>query len=598
MDSSLEMAQGRGLVEPSKAMEIAFVYGSPPTEGSLSDREWRVRVASLVDTPALQTVRVQAPSLAEVYEESARATLQSLHRLGRSAATLTNAARALWSIGNFEEGRRCIEEALSEDGGFAPAQLAYAEALLHLGQSRQALEYASIYVGHPQFGLSASILAADSAFRLERFGESLQILQAAEDQWPRSVYPSLNSGIVHVSLGRTAEASASFRRATRIEPSLAEGHFGLALCYVHENIYKKAIREFRIGLALGGPRQRAVRNLARLLYSLKEHDSLASLLGPYLAEYKNDLVASFLYGHALLHLHQYEKARDVWTRSIDLLTLQSVESSLATESISESSLQNNIGVTFARQGRFDLAVENYVRALKGPAPHSTVALRNLASLHVLNRRLEVAASMVAGLKQQNPTDGETLLLEGWLELARGNPRRASEVFNLARADVDADGFTHAIAYSVEAELSGDYSKAIDRLRQSLSRFPREETLLNSLAYAYLQTGAVKAAEAVIRSNGWNHRLPHTIATEGLLFLWKDDFHRGVTYYNNAKELAVPQEKELYEQKKQLELAKYYVRHSERAKAASHASIAAQIGSKGSTIYAQQAQQLLNQVIRK
>jgi len=145
------------LAEADRQWEVGFVYGNPATQGILKEGQWNLNLAPLLDTEMFRSATGRIPVAAEIFEENVRTSLARLNRVGRSSPTLTNAGRALWSIGNAIDASLMsslmFEEALKMDLTFAPARLALGRAQVQVGEydsayaTTEPLLYDEVYAG-------------------------------------------------------------------------------------------------------------------------------------------------------------------------------------------------------------------------------------------------------------------------------------------------------------------------------------------------------------------------------------------------------------------------------------------------------------------
>ena len=83
-----------------------------------------------------------------------------------------------------------------------------------------------------------------------------------------------------------------------------------------------------------------------------------------------------------------------------------------------------------------------------------------------------------------------------------------------------------------------------------------------MAYFSLQTGDLKRARAIMDRKSWPGDSATATATEGLWYLASGDFGHGVTLYNRAMMLAASDLRPAIEQKKRLEMGKYYLQRGQ------------------------------------
>lgn len=589
ISSTPEIITANPIANPDRQWEIGFVHGEPAAEGVLKSGEWNLDFSTLFDTEMYQSAVSRLPAAAAIFEESILTSMAQVERIGRSSATLTNAGKAFWNIGNFEAASELFQEASDSDWNFGPGRILLGRAHLQNKQYALAFETVESLISDGVYGASATIVASDARFRDSRTEEALSLLKDGIKRWPNNAMLRLNMGIVLVARKEIVGAAKEFRGASHIDPFLSEAHHGLALCYIHQGMDKKAIREFRLGLSVGSMSVKGVRNLGRLLYDRSEYQEAIKLFSKHVANYSADLLSKFLLSSSYFAVDEFYFARQ---QLLEILNSVEKDPTILPEELNYDALLNNIGACLVRENQIEEGIRWVERAYIEKGSTSEIILCNLIRISFGNTQLDRARYLLDELLSLHGKSAAERNLRANYFTVNGNYSRAFSV--LAGEDaleiLDPEGYT-TLAF-LYTEWKSEPLAAIEIVRRGLRRFPRNPLLLNALAYNLIIRGLFDQAREIMAFKEWSHTLPIAIATEGFLHLKEDNFHEGVTSYNNAKNLADSNLKPLVEQKKRLEMAQYYLRLGQRQQAVTQLKHA--IAEKSlEPYYKEQAQDLLN-----
>ncbi|MBU0469295.1 MAG: hypothetical protein KJ736_09600, partial [Candidatus Omnitrophica bacterium] len=149
---------------------------------------------------------------------------------------------------------------------------------------------------------------------------------------------------------------------------------------------------------------------------------------------------------------------------------------------------------------------------------------------------------------------------------------------------------------VYAECLKDYDNAIKFGEIANNKFRANVAIVNNLAYAYLMKNEVSKAGSVLQEVLENKNKNFClIATIGLLRIKEGDIQEGSSLYNLASKIA-PTEyfKKVVLQKKNLELAKYYLDNGDERRA-KELLIKAVSMKQSDTFYYEDAKELLSKI---
>jgi len=124
--------------------------------------------------------------------------------------------------------------------------------------------------------------------------------------------------------------------------------------------------------------------------------------------------------------------------------------------------------------------------------------------------------------------------------------------------------SYSLLSVIEMEIYKNMKKAHEILKKGLTYHPDNDALLNNLAYNYLLQDDTENARAILDSIQGQDEIFLT-ATRGLLLIKENNIQEGQRLYNLAKAIAIRNSSplsSLIEQKKNLEVAKYYQRQGD------------------------------------
>jgi tetratricopeptide (TPR) repeat protein len=198
-------------------------------------------------------------------------------------------------------------------------------------------------------------------------------------------------------------------------------------------------------------------SLGFVFYDRGYFEQAMEFLGQAVKDDPNSAEALYGLGSCYLQLQKTNEARDCFQRTLKLHA--SYPGTLP-------NCWNNLGILAAREGNYDLAIENFQRALQIDSEHS-IALQNLASAYRQKKDWPQAKSALERALALNPDDAEA-------------------------------NYGLGIVYAQQ----NDTNRAYDYLQKAITLRPAYPEALNNLGILYLRTQrpgeAVKSFEESIR----------------------------------------------------------------------------------------------------
>ncbi len=378
---------------------------------------------------------------------------------------------------------------------------------------------------------------------------------------PSSAAPHFGYGVALLALRRNREAIQQLRRAVRLDDRSAPLQQSLGVAYAIAGDYDRAVRSFKVALALAPHLPEAVLGLAAVLLGRERYDDVVELLVAYLRARPDDSDAHETLAWAYVSKGRYKEARAQLYQA-----LQGMATDGPGVAEHRGRLTNNLGVCYARLKDQDEASRLFKSSIDIQPSSTPVPYHNLARMYGEARRFSEARTVLAQCGIRFPHDLDTHLLIAWcLEMQEQYDEAIDELRRLietAHAPVGA----YTLLARLLTDAKHDPGAALAYLDIARLQAPDDPIVANDLAYAHLMLGNVSAAQAVLEGVGRPVSGEAAIAlaaTRGLLHLWGGDIQGGMASYIEAERIARDQEKlswiPLIQQKMYLELARARLR---------------------------------------
>ena len=323
--------------------------------------------------------------------------------------------------------------------------------------------------------------------------------------------------------GNPALALAFCERQTQTNPEDAEIRRLLAILLAQQEQHDQAMQTVGQLIAEQGPNLTVMRTKATILAEAGDVDAGRQLLEDYLTNLKDKATAAdwehlgrflFIYGQA-------DAARSAYRRAI------------AVEDPEQQSATRGLADRLFEIGDYEQANKLYTALWESYPDDKRIGMRFVESL-TRQEKLEDAQNVLEGLIQKYPSDGGTLLLEGYVAQAKGERDRALDAFNASiaqspheplayfrRAQIlanDPEKHVQAIAdlnraLELNADLAparrllaqfhlrhGERPEAIRELKTLLRRTPGDQTARRQLAKVYFSEDQRPALLALLEES--------------------------------------------------------------------------------------------------
>jgi len=498
-----------------------------------------------------------------------------VERAQRDAARYPNSARVRANLGlallNNEDLDAAVEEllaALSIDPAHYLAKGGLARARMQQNRLADARALYQELHGMRPDDPNPVMALAQLAMQTEQWDEVIAWWSTATTLAPLSAAPHFGYGVALLALRRNREAIQQLRRAVRLDDRSAPLQQSLGVAYAMAGDYDRAVRSFKVALALAPHLPEAVLGLAVVLLGRERYDDVIELLASYLRARPDDSDANEALAWAYVSTGRFKEARAQLYQA-----LQAMAKDGPGVAEHRGRLTNNLGVCYARLKDQDEASRLFKSSIDIQPTSTPVPYHNLARMYGGARRFTEAGTILAQCATQFPHDLDTRLLIAFcLEMREQYDQAIAElrrVIETAHAPVGA----YTLLARLLTDAKHDPGAALAYLDIARLQAPDDPIVANDLAYAYLMHGNGSAARAVLDSMGSRVSGEAAIAlaaTCGLLHLWEGDIQAGMASYIEAERIARDQEKHswipMIQQKMYLELARARVRMEQRQEA--------------------------------
>jgi tetratricopeptide (TPR) repeat protein len=476
-----------------------------------------------------------------------------LNRIPNSPALMNNLGISYLNSGDYENAIKCFEESLTKDSNSFQTLANIAKVYLAMGDTQKALKiYLSVEKSDP-FNVQVLNNIAAILIRINDYGRAKNYLERALKQDAKNLAALSNMAMILLLENQTNKAINFYRRALSVKTDLPGVLNNIGVCFAIQNNFKKAIRHFLAAYALKKMDVGILVNLAHCYYEKGDSDESIRILENYLKNGEDSQ-------HVRETLALMNFGRKDYKNSLNHLTavLKLSESEPRGNDVKERIL-NNIGVVYQALGDYEAAEKFYSLCLNiNPLP-SPLPIGNAINLYFIMGKDETAKKLIDRGLVDFPENARVKELLGRYYFEMQDYKKAhvilSEVISVDPKVEDA----YALLSIIEMEENRDFAKANEILKKGLIQYPKSTVLLNNLAYDYLLQDDKENARNILDSIQGRDEIFVT-ATRGLLLIKEDNLQEGQRLYNLAKSIAVRKFNpyaDLIEQKKNLEVAKYY-----------------------------------------
>jgi tetratricopeptide (TPR) repeat protein len=392
---------------------------------------------------------------------------------------------------------------------------------------------------------------------LEPTSPYLKYLERVLKQDEKNAAALNNIGTALLSENKVEKAKAFYRRALNIKSDFPAALNNLGVSFALTKSYKKAVKYFLAAWSLNRSSVGYVTNLAQAYQAIGLPKNAIKVLEDYLTRgFENQRVRDAL-ALSYASLKDYENSLKHLTKS-----LRTIETT-GNNPQEKARIYNNMAVVYQCMRDFKAAEKLYDLCLDNELLKSPIPLYNAIELYFREDRDEYAKELIDRGAKEFPDDPKLL---SYLDRYYFETQRYEECLEILTKVIAIEPKiveSFAIISVIEIEINRNWERAYEMLKKGLLIHPNETGLLNNLAYGHLMQNETTKAREILDKVKIQDNIFLT-ATRGLLLIKEGDVQEGLHLYNEAKSLALKNGDEkiatLIEQKKYLELGKYYLRN--------------------------------------
>ena len=518
----------------------------------------------------------------DFFENQIEYILKSVNKFKDNPDILNNAGLIFLNQGNYNEATRFFSMALEIKPDSYSALSNIAKLNFKKGAFDEAIKIYRKIIDLFPADINVLQNLAHAYFNKKELKDSFHTLLEVIERDENNASAYNNLGVILIVQQEFKRAMTYLRKAIYINNNFANAYNNLGVCYQNLNLHKDAIKYFLIAVTLNRNFPMALKNLAISYQIIGDHEKVNNILNNYIVINGFDSECCQILGYSLIKLEQYEKASRVLKQALKDTS----------DSKALSRIYNNLGVVYWHLGKYDDSKENLEKSiLQSPNPF---AFNNLIDSYIGEHKTVNAIKLIEKAKELFTNDADLLVLEGKLFYLKKEYSNACECLQHAlKLNPKTISAILLLSY-IFAEIYYDYETSIQLVERGLKFDPKNFILLNNLAYGLLMLNRIQEAREILDSIDKTHF--SLTATRGLLLIKEGNLKQGELLYNKAAS-SVSQNKELFKlinQKKFLELAKYFLHTQMKSDAVRYLEKARSFDTKGD-VYLKQIEKIVTEL---
>lgn len=396
-------------------------------------------------------------------------------------------------------------------------------------------------------------------FQKGEFETAFSFLKKAKEIEPKNNVILNNIGLLYLVKHDVKSAISELREACRNQSNDPLIYNNIGVCFVALNNYRKAINNFNIAYSLNRDNRSVIKNLANAYQQLNEHGKVIDLITEFLRAHPDDIELRNSMALSLFKLRNYSKC--LHELSIALNDDRNKDKKNVT------ALLNNIGIVYDRLGDRTKAKEYLKKGLEADMQPNKLVLRNLIDICFKEDWLNEAKKFIDDALVTFDNDPVFLSYLGDYHCIVGDYQVGRDIYNKVLS-IDPKALMAYVGLGlIMTEVDDDIDNALQLIEKGLSYYKDSSHLLNNYAYTMILKGKLEDARLVLDKLKIEDSV-HITATRGLLLIKEGNVEEGRRLYNKAIALAGSNHNlaALADQKKHLELARYYIQKGERKEA--------------------------------
>lgn len=479
-------------------------------------------------------------------------SLSDYYKAPHNAYLAHNLGVAYLNTGDFQNAIKYLNEAITLKPDFRAAKLNLASAFKMLNQYDKSLEiYEQLLKNNPsdkgtKINLANLYLLKNNLRLAEKYLDEVWIENGND------VDVGNKLAIINLIKRQFRTSISVLKHCINNSPSNSILYNSLGVAYALSQLNKKAIQAFKTSLNISPSYTPALLNLTAVLMKMGELKVALETVEPFSKKF-DDLATQDLL--AKLYLLNNEPKKSL----ITLKYLYSRALSLGQSNKELARIINNIGVVYHKMNDFNSAELFYKESLKIYEGESKIIFGNLIDVYFAKKEMESALKYVLYFEQRYPEDKIYLYYKAVYFIIQELIEEAITNLSLyLKYDKYFVGAYGLLCY-IYSEYKSDYQSAIKILEEAVLLLPDNEGILNNLAYNYLMMDNISKAESILEKTVNIEKNIFLTATRGLFALKQGNLAHGRYLYNKAIQMSADGNLKIHiEQKKNIEVAKYYV----------------------------------------
>ncbi len=320
---------------------------------------------------------------------------------------------------------------------------------------------------HDEVGRAAALLTSRQEADAR---QALEILREVARQAPDDAYVAYNQGVAYMVLGDSTAARKAFLHATEIDPTLGEAWQNLGALAEREGDYARALRNYEAGLKHDPDNGDLVVGVIGALRKMGRGDEAIARAKEALREHANNINVYNNLGLVYIDQGKVDLALFIYQRALQFID----------GADNNALIHANLGRVYLLQDKTALARAEFERALELD-PNLVPALMFLAQLYMDKRDWESASGLLERARALEPDNAAILVNLGICYRGLGRFEDARRAYDKA-LDVNPDFLE---TYLDLAVLLGDSMKAYDQAIEQIQKYLQLGGTHTDVAQAWL-----------------------------------------------------------------------------------------------------------------
>lgn len=500
--------------------------------------------------------RVPHKDMSSFFKDGLIKSYRRLNKHPNSRALLNSIAQNYMKNGMIDEAIEKLEQALKIDKTYFPAIANLAECFSRKGDIKKAL------ILYKKVGEDKSkdprVLTNIALLYLKdgNVDSAIEILEKAKKLHKNNISIFSNLGIAYLAKSEPNKAIHYFRKAAQINGDNFTIYNNLGVAFAAINNKKQALKNFKIAYSLNRTDRNVIKNIVNSYHRNNDFESIVNLLDDHLNYFPEDNELRDFMCYSFFQMKLYKRCLKELLKKLNYLEDK--------DSVKKASIYNNLAVVSDKLGLTSEAKEYYIKSFKLNSEPSIETFYNIIGFFFATKDIDSYKRFIDIALLQHSKTPTLLTYLGRYFSYKQDYLKAKDLY-LESLRMDKNFVDPYMNLSVlECDVFENYAKAIEILKDGLSLYPNNTILLNNYAYCNILINNLSEARSILDKIGNTDDFCLN-ATRGLLYLKEGNLAEGRRYYNKAVLLAGKNKNNyaLVNQKKHLEVAKYFIKKNEK-----------------------------------